>query len=116
MKLLVGMVLGAIGVGVAAAIASAHERSKGGVFSILLGSQVVLPNDDATLNAIEQAFGWELDTVATRYLSQSPNGTLFTVHFLPSADTPPMPSVGKVGTTPAGVPFKVVSVTKAPVA
>lgn len=115
MRILVGMLVGAAVV-VGAALAFADEKKKkGGAWSILLGSQVVIPNTDDNLNAIEKSFGWPLESVATRYLTTSPNGTLFTAHFLPSADTPAMPKVGSSGTTATGVPFKVVSVVQAPI-
>lgn len=115
-KLVLGLLVGgAVVGGVGLAIAHAESKKKGGTFSILLGSQVVIPNTDDVLNALERDFGFPLESVATRYISTTKNGTLFTVAFLPSAETPAMPSPGKVGTTSTGVPYKVVSVSRAPI-
>lgn len=93
----------------------AAERRKGGTFTIMLGSQVRLPNDDATLNALETGFGWRLEDVATRYLTTTANGIQFGVTFRSDAHTPAMPAKGKAITLPSGAPVKVVSVTQAPV-
>lgn len=116
-KVILGLLAGGAVVGAGIALAHAHEqkKTKGGTFAIMLGSQVVIPNTDEVLNALERDFGFPLESVATRYISTTKNGTLFSVSFLPSADTPTMPKPGKLGTTSNGVPYKVVSVTRAPV-
>lgn len=118
MKLLTLLLGAGAGIGLLVLFSKESKASgpKGGTFSILLGSQVVIPNTDDVLNALERDFGFPLESVATRYISTTPNGTLFTVAFLPSADRPELPKAGKVGTSATGVPYKVLSVTQAPVA
>lgn len=117
MKLLLGLVIGGgiVGAAAVALAAAAKKESKGGTFSVALKVPAAVANTDEVLNALEQDFGWPLESVATRYITSTPTGTVFTVFFLPSANTPDMPKVGTRGKTSTGVPYQVASVTRAPV-
>lgn len=115
MKLLVGILVGTAVLVGAAVVFAEENKKKGGVYAIALKVPAAVANTDDVLNQLEQDFGWPLDAVATRFVSSSPQGTVFTVYFLPSHDTPAMPAVGKSGVTANGVPYQVASVTEQPV-